>query len=375
MLKIRRYKNNPILGPNPGLPWGRDEARNPGVVFDGSTFHLLFTASTELLGSSGGDMVLGYAQSSDGVNFECAPEPFLRPSVNPDDFDHGSVEDSRITEFEGKYYIAYAGRSFNMKKYANRERRVGPNGNMSPTWTDNFRRVGLAATTDWKKVERLGPVTSEHISDANVALFPEKINGKYAMLHRPTPFIPWTLPLIYNPGCIWISFADTMTCCASDAKEMPWNMQDGKDIPDDHLLIKPEYEWEKLKVGGSGVPIPTDDGWLTFYHAVDRCGVYRVGLMLLDRNDPKKVIARSPQPVMEPQESYELKGQYPKCIFPCANVVVDNEIFIYYGIVDLYCGLATLNFREALDYVLQFRPKNKVGSNWTKEEKLEEVCV
>ena len=371
MLKIRRFKNNPILGPNPDLPWGRDEARNPGVVFDGSKFHMLFTASTNLKG--GGDMVLGYAGSSDGINFECAPEPFLRPSANPDDFDHGSVEDSRITWFEGKYYIAYAGRSLNMKKYADGERRAGPGGNMNPTWNDNFRRVGLAATSDWKQVDRLGPVTSEHLSDANVALFPEKINGKYVMLHRPTPFIPWTLPLIYNPGCIWISFADTMTCCASDAKEMPWNMKDGRDIPDDHLLIKPEYEWEKLKIGGSGVPIPTDEGWLTFYHAVDRGGVYRVGLMLLDRNDPKKVIARSPQPVMEPQESYELKGQYPKCIFPCANVVIDNEILIYYGSVDFYCGLATAGLREALDYVLQFRQKNKVAPGWTKEKKQEEV--
>ncbi len=374
MLKIRRYKNNPILGPNPNLPWGRDEARNPGVVFDGSKFHMLFTASTDLY-RGGGDMVLGYAQSSDGINFECAPEPFLRPSANPDEFDHGTVEDSRITEFEGKYYIAYAGRSLNIKKDADGIRRVGPNGNMSPTWTENFRRVGLAVTSDWQKVDRLGPVTSEHLSDANVALFPEKINGKYAMLHRPTLCLPWTLPLIYNPGAIWIAFSDNMSCYASDAREMPWNMQDGRDIPDDHLLIKPEYEWEKLKIGASGVPIPTDDGWLTFYHAVDRDGVYRVGLMLLDRNDPRKVIARSPQPVMEPQESYELNGLYPKCIFPCANVVVDNEIFIYYGIVDLYCGLATVGLREALDYVLQFRPKNKAASGWTGEKKLEEVCV
>ncbi len=61
MLKIRRYKNNPILGPNPNLSWGRDEARNPGAVFDGAKFHMVFTASTNILG--GGDMVLGYAQS------------------------------------------------------------------------------------------------------------------------------------------------------------------------------------------------------------------------------------------------------------------------------------------------------------------------
>ncbi len=352
---IKRYRVNPILGPNPALPWGRDEARNPGVIFDGSKFHMVFTASSDIMG--GGDMVLGYASSSDGIHFECANKPLIVPSENPDDFDCGTVEDCRITELEGKYYIAYAGRSLKIDKYNNGERRLGPKGNRNPTWTDNFRRVGLAATSNWKQVNRLGPITSEHLSDANVALFPEKINGKYVMLHRPTPFIAWTLPLIYNPGCIWIALSDNLLHWSSDRREMPWDMKDGIDIPDDHLLIKPEYDWEKLKVGGSGIPIPTDDGWLTFYHAVDRDGVYRVGLMLLDREDPRKVIARSPRPLMEPQEPYELNGLYPKCIFPCANVVVDNEILIYYGIVDLYCGLATLNLKEALDYVLQFRSK------------------
>jgi predicted GH43/DUF377 family glycosyl hydrolase len=373
MLKIRKFKNNPILGPNPDLPWGRDEARNPGVIFDGSMFHMVFTASTDIMG--GGDMVLGYAQSTDGVNFKCAAESFLRPSKNPEDFDHGSVEDCRITELDGQYYIAYAGRSLNIKDFNNGVRRLGPGKNINPTWTDNFRRVGLAVTRDWKQVNRLGPITSEHMSNANVALFPEKIKGKYVILHRPTPFIPWTLPLIYNPGCMWIAFSDSLLHWSSNRREMPWNMKDGIDIPDDQLLIRPEHDWEKLKVGGSGVPIPTDDGWLTFYHAVDRDGVYRVGLMLLDREDPGKVIARSDRPVMEPEESYELNGLYPKCIFPCANVVVDNEIFIYYGAVDLYCGLATLNLKEALDYVLQFRRKNKISSSWTEEKKLEEVLA
>ncbi len=72
MLAIKRYPGNPILGPNPDLPWGQHEARNPGVVFDGKKFHLLFTATPE---PRNGEIYLGYASGSDGIHFECAPEP------------------------------------------------------------------------------------------------------------------------------------------------------------------------------------------------------------------------------------------------------------------------------------------------------------
>lgn len=353
MLKIKRYADNPILGPNPDLCWSGSESRNPGVVFDGKKFHMVFTATPK---PRNGKIYLGYAESSDGTNFRCAPEPFLRPSQNENDFDHASVEDARVTELEGKYYIAYAGRSFNMNRFATGERRVGPDHNLNPTWTENFRRCGLAMTIDWKNCQRLGPITSEHISDANVVLFPEKINGKYAMFHRPTPFIPWILPLIYNPGAIWLAFSDSLTHWSSNRREMPWNMIDGVDIPDTHLLIKPEYEWEKLKIGAAGVPIPTDDGWLVFYHAVDRMSVYRVGLMLLDRENPLKVLARSPLPIFEPETLFETNGSL-DCVFPCANPVVNDEIFIYYGGGDLYVNLATVKLKTALAYINRFRSK------------------
>ena len=69
--------------------------------------------------------------------------------------------------------------------------------------------------------------------------------------------------------------------------------------------MAPERDWEMLKIGGSGVPIPTDDGWLMTYHAVDRQSVYRVGLTLLDREDPRKVLCRTPEPVMEPEGEFE----------------------------------------------------------------------
>ena len=87
----------------------------------------------------------------------------MNPSLNANDFDHAGCEDARVTYLDGRYYIAYAGRSLNGVDFAAGARRRGPDGNLNPTWTENFRRVGLAVTDDFKTFEKLGPITSEHI--------------------------------------------------------------------------------------------------------------------------------------------------------------------------------------------------------------------
>ena len=349
--EIKRYSGNPILSPIPGVQW-RGSARNPGVVYDGKTFHMVFTADPS---PSDGVIRLGYASSTDGFHFTENKDPWMDYSLDPNDFDHAGCEDARITYLEGRYYIAYAGRSLNMRDYAAGVRRTGPNGNRNPVWTDNYRRVGLAVTDDFKTFEKLGPITSEHISDANVALFPEKINGKYAMIHRPTAFLAWTLPLHYHPGCIWLAYSDNLTYWSSNKREMPWDMIDGEDIMDEVLLVAPEQKWEETKVGGSGVPIPTDDGWLMTYHGVDRKCCYRIGLVLLDRDDPRKVIARTPDPVFEPAEKCDFADWGLQCVFPCANVVIGDEVLMYYGCGDNYTSVATFSLKEALEHVKQFR--------------------
>jgi predicted GH43/DUF377 family glycosyl hydrolase len=135
---------------------------------------------------------------------------------------------------------------------------------------------------------------------------------------------------------------------------MPWDMIDGKDIMDESLLIAPQKPWEMLKIGGSGVPIPTDDGWLLTYHAVDRQSTYRVGLLLLDRENPTKVIARTPDPVFEPELDFETNAVGLSCVFPCANIVVNDEVLLYYGCGDVYTSVATFSLKEALAHVKQF---------------------
>ena len=347
MLKVKRYPGNPILGPRPELQW-RGTARNPGVVFDGEKFHMVFTADPT---PHDGVIRLGYAWSKDGIHFEENSTPWMDYDLEPGTFDHAGCEDARVTRLDGRYYIAYAGRAINLKDYAFGARTPGPNGNLNPVWFDNYRRVGLAVTDDFKTFEKLGPITSEHISDANVALFPEKFNGKYAMLHRPTAFHPWTLPLHYHPGCIWLAFSDRLDFWSTNRREMGWNMVDGEDIMDEVLLLAPRQKWEEMKVGASGVPIKTDDGWMMTYHGVDRMGKYYVGLALLDLEDPKKVLARTPTPIFEPEMEYEVNEMGLHCVFPCANVVMDDTVMMYYGCGDCFIGLAEFSLKEALEHL------------------------
>ena len=349
-MKINRL-NNPILTTDPNRDWMSRTVMNPGVVYWNGKFRMVFTAA----GNAAGEYFLGYAESEDGEHFTANPEPFFAPDPNPEAFDHGTVEDPRVTELDGKFYITYAARYMPMKDWAKGVRKFGPGGDNAPSWERNSRRVGLAVTEDWKTVKRLGPLSSPFLNDANVVLFPEKINGKYAYLHRPSSSPAWILPMFYEPGRAWLLYTDTINKWCSDKIEMPWNMVDGVDIPDDFMLIEPEQSWESMKVGPSGVPIPTDDGWLMTYHGVDRKSCYRIGLALLDREDPRKVIARTPVPIFEPQDKWDFSDWGLPCVFPCANVVIGDDVFMYYGCADDYTSVATFSLKAALEHVKQFR--------------------
>ncbi|MBQ6470771.1 MAG: hypothetical protein IJJ33_02195 [Victivallales bacterium] len=350
---IHRHPNNPILRATGELPWASAFVLNPGVVFDNRLFRMLFTA-----GNGDGALHLGYAESRDGIHFTPRPHPLLSPSANPDAFDFGTVDDPRITILDNQRYIVYAARSQNMNRYASGDFRVGPHGERWQTWRNNYRRIGLATISpDWTDCRRIGSLSSPHLCDANALLFPEKVNGEYVYLHRPTAAIPWTLPMRYCPGAIWILFTKQVSHWASDRREDPWNMVDKVDMPDDYLLLRPERSWESDKVGALGVPIVTDDGFLAFYHGVDRAGTYRVGLVLLDRADPRKVLCRTPFPIMEPETPLEKSGSYPNCIFPCANVLVGDEIRLYYGAGDQCICMAMASLRELMNHVKRFPVK------------------
>ena len=113
---------------------------------------------------------------------------------------------------------------------------------------------------------------------------------------------------------------------------------------------RPDNWWDCKSVGANGVPIETEHGWLMFYHAYDHEHVYRLGVCLLDLEDPARVINRPWEPVFAPQEAWELRGDVPNVVFSCANPVVEGTVYVYYGAADHVIGLATCALDELLAY-------------------------
>lgn len=335
-MKLQKFSGNPVLSPNPKQPWESLAVCNPGVIYDRGTFHMLYRAA----GHDAKHVIrFGLATSRDGFNFTRAqPEPALSPSADGEDA--GCIEDPRIVKINGRFLITYAYRAYHPGKYwlAPNQAAYSPHDKNQPmAFGENLTASGLLMSENLKTFRRLGRITDPTLDDRDVILFPEKINGKFALLRRPRQ---WTGPKYRTKyPAIWICFGDD---------PLKW----GKD----YLLAKAKFHWER-KIGGSVPPIKHKQGWLVIYHAVDAKGVYHAGAMMLDLKDPRKIIARAPEPILSPEAGYERQGLYPHgVVFPTASVVLDRTLFVYYGCADKFVGVATADFDELVNYVLQFKP-------------------
>jgi predicted GH43/DUF377 family glycosyl hydrolase len=116
------------------------------------------------------------------------------------------------------------------------------------------------------------------------------------------------------------------------------------------VLAQPRLDkWDNVKVGISAPPLETEFGWLLIYHGVSDPGsVYKVGAMLLDYNDPYKILARTDEPIIEPMMDYEKVGVVPNVVFPCGAVIKDDTLFVYYGGADKVIGVATIPVKSLL---------------------------
>lgn len=324
-MKLQRYSGNPILSPIPDSPWESRVVANPGVWLDPESGEIKM-----LYRASGSDDELkvhfGLATSKDGFHFERASaEPVFSPSA--DGFDAGCVEDPRIVKMGEWYYVTYASRPFPPGHYWLPPEQRPFNPPQCPPefpWTlrENATSTGLALTKDFRTWIRAGRITSPALDDRDVILFPERVNGRFVLLHRPMNWVGPRYGTEYP--AMWISFSDDLLC---------WQ--------DSRLLAKAELPWENNKIGGNTPPIRTADGWLEIYHAVGTDGHYRLGAMLLDLDDPSIVRKRTPDWILQPEEPYELVGYYTGCVFPCGAVVLNDTLFIYYGGADKYVGIAT----------------------------------
>lgn len=335
-MKLTRFEGNPIIAPSPDLPWQSACTCNPGAYFDGRLVHLLYRGAPD---DDRHPIYLGHATSEDGLRFKLQGRtPVFGPSR--DGFDAGCIEDPRIVRFGETYYVTYATRLFAPGPYYRHT--ISLDHHVPVHLCDEFApeaartnltRSGLAATTDFRHWTRLGPITRADVDDRDVILFPETVDGKFVMLHRPAA---WVGP---DYGCekpgIWIAMSHDM---------LTWR--------ESTVLAQPAFAWESSKIGGASPPIRTDRGWLTLYHGVDHTRTYRVGAMMLDLKDPRRVLARAPEPILEPEATCEREGLIPNVVFPCGNVVIKDTLFVYYGGADTVACAATAKLKDLADYVM-----------------------
>jgi predicted GH43/DUF377 family glycosyl hydrolase len=292
-VKLARSPNNPIIEPRPEMAWESMATFNPGAVKNGETTHILYRAVNEHCISS-----LGYAATIDGETIlDRSTEPVLSPG-GP--WEEWGCEDPRITAFDGTYYVFYTAYS-----------RRGP-------------RIALASTTDFRNYKRYGLVGPDH-DDKDCALFPQLIGGKVAMIHRIAPNIE-------------LDFLDSIE--QMETSNPYW--KDYLNHIEANTIMKPLWEWEEKKVGIGPPPIRTEAGWLVIYHGVDSHDVYHAGAALLDLEDPRRVIARTPEPILEPEEDFERVGVVPNVVFPEGAVVMKDELKVFYGGADRVCCVASV---------------------------------
>lgn len=303
-MKLQRHVANPILLPDPTSDWETYNVFNPAVIYDNGLFKMWYRAQ-------GLDWVsrVGYAVSVDGIHWNRMRQPVLSPH---DGTDSRGVEDPRVVKIDGVYYMTYT--AYGPKFSGDQPTHVG--GGILPM---------VARSQNGITWERLGPIVRGEDNKDHV-LFPRKIGGRYAALHRRWPDV-------------WLAYsADLVT----------W--------PEEEMVSlfgpRPDNSWDHKSVGGNGVPIETEAGWLTFYHGYDKEHIYHLGVCLLALDDPTRVLRRPQSSIFWPEEIWELRGDVPNVVFSNANIVVEDTVYVYYGGADHVIGLATCTLDELLDFVL-----------------------
>jgi beta-1,2-mannobiose phosphorylase / 1,2-beta-oligomannan phosphorylase len=300
-----RHPNNPIFLPNPTSEWECYNVFNPGVLYHDRLFHMYYRAQ-------GLDWVsrIGYAVSPDGVHWNRLRDPILGPSNASDD---RGLEDPRVVEIEGTFYMTYTayGSQF-----------TGPG---KPTHLGGGILPMVARSTNLLTWERLGAIVQGEDNKDHV-LFPRKIGGRFAALHRRYPKV-------------WLAYSDEL---------LTWREDDMEEL----YGPRPDNDWDATSVGSNGPPIETEHGWLCINHAYDQEHVYHMGVVLLDLEDPSRVIRRPKKSIFWPEQLWELRGDVPNVVFSCANPVVNDTVHLFYGGGDHVIGLATCSLDDLVTYAL-----------------------
>lgn len=296
---LYRYENNPIITPM-DFPDAQATFNCGQTMYKGKTILLVaIQMQTDPVPR------IHVAESTDGIHFDIRKEPFITKSKVPHihDYDTWPI-DPRVTYVpeDDMYYI------------------------MRPVNSPWGCAAVLGRTKDFEEYEELDFIALPH--NRVPCLFGGKVNGQYVRLDRP-----------YNggqEGRIWISFSNDL---------IHW----GEYRP----LLEPFTLWNFEKIGPTP-PVKTKDGWFSLIHGVTTSCTgsrYSVGGLLLDLDDPRKIIGKTISPILTPIMPYEYIGTVPNVVFPCGFIAdeEDDTLRLYYGAADTYIGLATGKLSEIID--------------------------
>lgn len=296
---VHRWEQNPLIGIN-DLDFNCSDIHNAGVVYFQDEVLLLVTIEY-LTGHQGIHLA---RPTSDGI-YKVDSKPFLNQSEERKYKRHESrgVLDGRVTFLDGAYYILY--NAFGNYGY----------------------RLALARTEDFESVERIGLI-SEPDTKAGV-LFPNKIKGRYARLERP------------SDGSIWLTYSDDL---------LHWGGSE--------LVISPRGGfWDESRIGAGATPIEIKHGWLVLYYGVKETlggPIYRIGAVILNREEPTEIVGRTNIPILSPRENYERIGDVPNLVFP-TGALADNDgnLKIFYGAANSCVCVGTTTIEKIVENCLE----------------------
>jgi len=288
----RRAAEAPVLSPQ-GTTWESAGTFNPAVVRHGSKFVMLYRAQ-----DAAGTSRLGYAESADGIFFTRRAEPVLSPEADYEK--DGGVEDPRLQRFGDTYYLTYTG--YNKKD----------------------AQLCLATSQDLIHWERKGVILPAYKGNWNRgwtksgAMVPEKIGGKYWMY--------WLGTTADKTDQMGISYSSDLLHW-TEATETP-------------VLPRRPGKFDSRVVEPGPPPIFTKDGIVLIYNGADDKLIYRTGVAVFDRKDPRKLLSRTDEPIFTPEKEWEKVGQVPNVVFVEGMARQGNRWLFYYGGADKYVGVA-----------------------------------
>lgn len=311
-VSFTKSEHNPLLSPVSEHRWESMQTFNPAVIQIDGTVYFFYRA----LGDNDFSRV-GLAISHDGETIaERLPYPIYtyyphekrashRARRTSHAFAsgggaHGGCEDPRVTIIEDRIYMIF----------------VAFNG-----WHD-IRLAMTSISIEDFLAKRFVWTPLQFLSDPNVidksgVVFPEKVGGKYVFLHRVFPNI-------------LVDFEDSL------------DFSDGRVLQNKYAIHIREDIWDSRKIGAGAPPIKTDEGWLLVYYATDDrdASQYKIGIMLLDLENPLKVLYRTDAPAISPTEWYENIGHKAGIVYPCGAAIKNNKLYVYYGGADTFVNVA-----------------------------------